>query len=955
MTTDTDFLRAVLPDDGKYCVTAIKNGNAKNIFVDDIDSIHAEAQKLVDDKANAFYAMATYSEDESGEFRRKQSQTKWLKSFWIDVDCGEGKPYANQTDGLLALRNFQEETELPTPFIINSGNGLHAYWLLKDYVDNARWTPVARKLKAACRKFGFDVDLSVMSDSARVLRIPDTCNFKDPENPKAVTVDQRGTMVTIEEFEALLDDLGLPKQRTPAKRVDMKDMSETAKALMGNKTSKFSKIARKSAKGEGCNAIKFILQRPQDVEEPLWRAGLSIAWACEDGEKAIHLMSKGHPDYDADDTVEKASLTLGPQRCETIREAYPDLCDGCTQTCTSPIQLGAEIKRDTSELFAAPDEVAQPEPDDSLNTQIVQKALYKPPFPYFRGANGGIYVEDRDADGEKVEKLIYENDLYAVKRIKDPNDGESIVMRLHLPQDGMSEFTLPAKKLMAGDSFRDILGAEGVVAGAKQMKDIMDYTIRFTKELQRKQKAEIARLQFGWTDDKEAIISGPYAYTSSGVKHNPASSTTASLIDPYTVKGDLETWKKSFNIFGRKGMEPLQLVALTGFGSMLMSFTGLAGATINLISNEAGTGKSSAGLAALSIWGSPDDSMLIEDDTHAARLHRVGVMNNFPVMTDEMTNIDASSLSNLVYAISQGRARHRMERDANRERKNLSTWRTIFLTNSNGSMMAKLAKAKARPDGEMMRLMEIHVDRVQIDGADAYIKQFQSNYGVAGQVYAPWLVKHRDRLPELVDKQKARFRKAIGERMAERFWINVYTCVLVGGRIAFKLGLHDYDMDELEKWMIESLLKLRGTVEAEITDASTLVGDFLMEHSNAILALGTKINPRTGDNIWMHSRSAKLIARFELEDNTMYISKKAFRDYCVNRQFTESEALKDCSNEDSPYRYVKSIKKRMMAGTNISAPAVACHVFKCSEEESAEIFSALEQEAASDDDGQMES
>ena len=56
---------------------------------------------------------------------------------------------------------------------------------------------------------------------------------------------------------------------------------------------------------------------------------------------------------------------------------------------------------------------------------------------------------------------------------KDPNDGESIVMRLHLPQDGMSEFVLPAKKLMAGDSFRDILGGQGVVAGAKQMKDII--------------------------------------------------------------------------------------------------------------------------------------------------------------------------------------------------------------------------------------------------------------------------------------------------------------------------------------------------------------------------------------------------------------------------------------------------------------------------------------------------
>lgn len=956
MTTDTDFLRAVLPDQGKYCVTGItKDGVAQNIFVDDIDSIHTEAQKLVDNKVNAFYAMATYREDESGEFRRKQAQTQWLKSFWIDVDCGEDKPYASQLRGLQALRDFQEETELPTPFIINSGNGLHVYWLLKEYVDNARWTPVARKLKAACKKFGFDVDRSVMSDSARVLRIPDTCNFKDPENPKAVTVDQRGTMTTIEEFEGILDTLGLPVQKTPTKRVDMSELSETAKALIGNKTSKFSKIVRKSVKGEGCNAIKEIVSNQAGIDEPLWRAGLAIAWACDDADKAIHIMSKRHPDYDPDETIEKASLTLGPYTCDTIREIEPDLCEGCTQKCTSPIQLGTEIKRDTSELFAEPDEHKVPEGDGSLNTQTVQKALYKPPFPYFRGANGGIYVEDRDADGEKVEKLIYDYDLYPVKRIKDPNDGESIVMRLHLPQDGMSEFTLPAKKLMAGDSFRDILGAEGVVAGAKQMKDIMDYTIRFTKELQRKQQAELARLQFGWADDKSAIISGPYAYTAKGTKHNPASSTTASLIDPFTIRGDLDTWKESFNLFKRKGMEPLQLVALTGFGSMLMSFTGLAGATINLISNQAGTGKSSAGLAALSVWGEPDAQMLIEQDTQASRLHRIGVMNNFPVMTDEMTNIDPSSLSNLVYAISQGRSRHRMERDANRERNNLSTWRTIFLTNSNGSMMAKLAKAKARPDGEMMRLMEIHVDRHQVNGADKLIDNFKHNYGVAGQIYAPWLVKNRDALPELVDKQKARFREAIGERMAERFWINIYTCVMVGGRIASKLGLHEYDMDALEKWMIDSLLKLRGDVEAEITDANSLVGDFLMEHSNAILALGTKINPRTGDNIWMHSRSAKLMARFELEDNTMYISKKAFRDYCVNRQFTESEALKDCSAEDSPYRYTKTIKKRMMAGTNISAPPVMCHEFKCSEEESAEIFKVLDKQDYEEDAGQVES
>jgi hypothetical protein len=954
MTTDTDFLRAVLPDQGTYCVTGIKNGVAKNIFVNDIDSIHEEAKKLVENKVNAFYAMATYREDESGELRRKQSQTQWLKSFWIDVDCGEGKPYANQTDGLIALRNFQEETELPTPFVINSGNGLHVYWLIKDYVDNARWTPVARKLKAACRKFGFDVDLSVMSDSARVLRIPDTCNFKDPENPKAVTVDQRGTMTTIEEFEAILDDLGLPKQRTPAKRVDMKDMSETAKALMGNKVSKFSTIVRKSLKGEGCNAIKEIVSNQEGIDEPLWRAGLAIAWACEDGEKAIHIMSKKHPDYDADETIEKASLTLGPYTCDTIREINPELCEGCTQKCTSPIQIGTEIKRATGDLFDAPDE--KPVGDGSLSTQSVQKALYKPPFPYFRGANGGIYVEERDADGDKVEKLIYDYDLYPVKRIKDPNDGESIVMRLHLPQDGMTEFILPAKKLMAGDSFRDILGGQGVVAGAKQMKDIMEYTIRFTKELQRKQKAEMARLQYGWADSKDTWVVGPTAYSKKGVQHNPASSTTSGMHDDFTPKGNLDLWKESFNMFTlRPNMEAQQLVALAGFGAPLMPFTGLVGgATINLVSNGSGTGKSSAGLAALSVFGNPQGTLMTKGDTYLARLHRLGVHNNLVAVSDEMTGMDASTLSNLLYSISQGRSRHRMEKDANRERHNSSTWKTIFCTNSNSSMMSVLSKAKARPDGEMMRLMEINSPQVFVPEGEKLMAQLDENYGVAGQVYAPWLVHHMEKLPALVDAQKERIRSEIGHQMAERFWVGTFACILGGGRASQGLGLHEFALRDLEDWAINQILIMRGEVKDEVVDADSLVGDFLMDHSNAILALGTKINPRTGDNIWMHSRSAKLMARFELEDNTMYIAKKAFREYCVNRQFTETEALKECSNENSNYRYVKTIKKRMMAGTNITAPAVACHVFKCSEEESAEIFSALEKASAKEDAGEME-
>ena len=950
MSPDTDFLTAVLPNQGTYCVTGIDSeGTTQNIFVDDIESMRTEAQKFVDNKINAFFALATYDKDEHGGFRRKQVNAHWVKSFWIDVDCGEDKPYPDQTAGLEALRKFQEDTGLPNPFIVNSGNGLHVYWLLTEYVSTEQWRPVARKLKAACKKFNFDVDRSVMSDSARILRVPNTFNFKNPDEPKEVVLDQKGETVSIGDFEAILDTLDLPVQRV-SKSVDMSSLSETAKSLLGNKTSKFKKLVRKSLNDNGCNAIKHIVLNQEDVDEPLWRAGLSIAWACEDGNEAIHLMSKKHPDYDPDETTEKASLTLGPYTCETISELAPELCAGCTQKCTSPIQLGTEVKRDTSALFDPPSE-EELEGDGSLPTQAVQQALYKPPFPYFRAANGGVYRQEGAGD-DAVDVTVYEYDLYPIKRVHDPNDGESVVFKLHLPQDGIREFTIPLKKMMATDSFRDFMGEQGVAGTVNQMKEIMNYSIKFTKELQKLHKAHEARLQFGWSKDKESFIVGNRAYVrNKKPEHNPASSTTADLIDQFVPQGSLGEWKDAVNVLNREGMEALQLAFGAGFGAPLMEFTGLSGCTINLISNESGTGKSTAGYLALSIFGNPKETALIADDTQLAKLHRLGVMNNLVCMSDEMTNLAPDILSNMLYSISQGRARHRMEKDRNRERKNISSWRTIFLTNSNASMMSKLSKAKARPDGEMMRLLEIHVKRVYVENADVAFDKVNNNYGVAGEIYAQWLVDNRDKIPEMYDRWCERMYKKLGKRMEERYWVKTLSVDLLGLYIAKKLGLHDFDLDALEDWVCRYLRALREEVRAEVVKASNLVGEFLMDNSNGIIAIGNRINPRSGDNIWMPPRAGKLVARFELEDNLMYIAKKAFREYCVDRQFTEAEALRDSQEEGSTFRYVKTIKKRMLAGTAISTPGVDAHVFQCSPEESAELFKTFEEEIASMPEG----
>ena len=60
------------------------------------------------------------------------------------------------------------------------------------------------------------------------------------------------------------------------------------------------------------------MENQQDISEPLWRAGLSIAKFCNDADKAVHKMSERHPEYSEHLTDEKVELIksflTGPTR-----------------------------------------------------------------------------------------------------------------------------------------------------------------------------------------------------------------------------------------------------------------------------------------------------------------------------------------------------------------------------------------------------------------------------------------------------------------------------------------------------------------------------------------------------------------------------------------------------------------------------------------------------------------
>jgi hypothetical protein len=98
------------------------------------------------------------------------------------------------------------------------------------------------------------------------------------------------------------------------------EINDLTRALMGNKQNRFATIWAKTEKDQGCQQLKKAVKEKETIEEPLWRAALSVAVHCVDGATAIHAISEGHEGYDPEETERKAAKTKGPYTCDAFEK-----------------------------------------------------------------------------------------------------------------------------------------------------------------------------------------------------------------------------------------------------------------------------------------------------------------------------------------------------------------------------------------------------------------------------------------------------------------------------------------------------------------------------------------------------------------------------------------------------------------------------------------------------------
>lgn len=931
MDTKT-FLETVLGDEGSYCVFATRATDDRKVqkFYPTIDALLHAACNFDDEGFDAYFALATFSEAGS----RTASNVNQLRAFFLDLDCGPTKDYETQKLAFDALRGFCKQLNLPRPTVVDSGRGIHVYWPLLMPVPRDTWLQGAEKLKALCRKHKLNADPVVTADSARVLRVPGTHNYKgDP--PKEVRIlGAVAEPVAFEAFYALLSaDIDLDDAFTAPKKYVPSEQDVIMQAIMGSSTNRFKTIMLKTVAGKGCAQLAEVVLNQENVPEPLWRAGLSIAKFCVDAEKAVHKISEKHPDYSPEETEKKVARIQGPYLCSRFDEYRPDVCPKCQHwgKLKSPIVLGKEVQEAEED-----DNIIIQPPLGVANAVPLQYIIPKYPSPFFRGKGGGVFKRTTKPDGEVEEKSIYYNDLYVVRRLRDPELGESVVMRLHLPKDGAREFTVPLSAVGAKDEFRKFLAMHGVAV--LNVAELMEYTMRWVSELQFKHEAEEARRQFGWSDEKaESFAMGNVLVHKDRVEINAPSGATVGLFPYFTPKGTLEGWKETMRFYNRPGMEPHQFMVGLSFGSVLMEFQPINAAAFHLYSKESGLGKTTGMLAGASIWGNPDLLMMQERDTFNSKMNRAEVYKNLPCYMDELTNTKPQDLSDFAYQLPSGLQRNRMGAKGNVERVRGKPWKTLFGTTGNTSMIERISMFKALPKAEAQRILEHRAERLDFATkaeTDQFAAAIKENYGHAAVPYLQYIMNDLESTKNLANSVQQKLDIESNLTAENRFWSAMVSRTITGLMLAKRAELIDWHIAPIVQWAIKVMKAAQTTVYEMNTDVESILTDYLAENYNSMLRIKSTDDARKGSTGLDHlitpeasPRGNTFVARYEYDVKKLYLLPKPLKEWCGKQQINYSGFVEGLKS--SRTKAVKS-KMRLARGTNMNLPPVDVLEIDCS-------------------------
>lgn len=912
---------------------------------------------------NSYFAQAAFSDAIMG---RKQANAAQFKAFWIDIDVGKARnSYPDRESAVAGLTEFVKSTRLQPTYIISSGMGFYAYWCLTEPISAARWKKMAMWFAEVLATKGMTVDPACTKDEARVLRMP--CTIHQKSGNKVEVMGNSKRLYDWQEFATLLYEVQPPSwqgvPQAPARETQGNALF-TSDYGMGNDTIR----AYAEPIVQNCEQIRTAGLG----SEPQWYAMMSVMKRCIDGYEWTHKLSaEDTARYDTAGTDAKYQHAPenSPCRCQTFNDLNPGVCTHCPHwgQLTSPIQLwrkqGSVSQAQVPHTGNSEAEAqAEPEPAQYDRLVLPNVAKYQPLSfnspEFFVDASGVHWLEPKKdkATGQYYteDQVITQAQLYYLKSIWSYDKGKSTRWHWFLlvtPDGRHTEVCLNAEVLASPQSMMAWFSSNNVFPtsgkfGAKVFMNFMNAYL--STVLNNKQLVEVGTFDtFGWKDANAStgqpagFACGEGLVTDNGVTTVAYTGVAEKLSQSLKARGTVDGWRPVADMYKTLDQKAAQLAVCMSFAAPLMKYgSGVAtSATFSMWSTQSGMGKTQLLRAAASVWGHPDGQFIQRQSSAVARMRQLAVLNNMPAFMDELTDVSDEDLYSLAYSLVGGMEKNKLRRNGV-EMMDTGTWNTVTFITSNKSIKEAVSNCAGDSAASIARVIEYECDFKSYMGMpevqayiNACIAQCATNYGVAGPNFMYNVMRHADRLATLTEQCE---KWALDNKFSndERFMAYPLALAIKAGRWACEWGLLDYDMDALEKWVLEVFVphNRKGTYTHVRTSQSILL-TYLMERQRNFLQVETDI--RTGEMpapnmpdpyVRIMPSHNDVFIRFATKENRLYIVKSDLTKWCKRAGLSVSNLVKTLKKEGIALQEVLANPGNGVA--TLSTPSINCFLLQ---------------------------
>lgn len=829
--------------------------------------------------------------------RRTRQNVSLSQVFYADLDV-KPEAYSDVNSAYQDILRFCGDVNLPQPsMMVVSGGGLHCYWRVDTPLRFQDWMPIAHALGQALRLKGVKCDTQCTVDAVRILRPPETLNYKyNPPKPVQLTAPPPYSIYSVDEIRQPLLPFAGPTL-VAGTHVQNPSPKPATNALVHNFTAGLTQSAPPvdlyAIADQGCEVMADALDTHGALHsQPLWSL---LAFACtfdETPDETFLEMSSGHPGYVEALALQKlqekknsrANFNQGWPKCTSFA-VETSACRACQHwgKVNSPLNLMSLVQH-------------------AQGLAALQANVNRLPPNYFVDLQTGhLCTNVTDVKGATQKQTVLE---YPVGEAWLMDGGTGLILEVII--SGKTVLIPVPSTLSTGADIGKLFTKVGATIRHEHWyKHVRDFVMAWINLLQKSSNKAIKLRKMGW--DGETFTYGPYTY-------EPGGKTEVAYSEPiqhYTPTGALQPWLNAVKLVTDQKRPAIEAIVATAFAGPIVKLMGAETPMVTCYSTESGTGKSTSMKIAQAVWGHPIGARNGLSDTSNFLMHKVANLQHLPVYYDEIkTDKEEEKLVAIAFQIGQGAEKARLNQLS--QAQDRKTFASMLVAAANASIADMITEATSSTSAGAVRVFELDVPigppTVPTSVADRILSKLEDNYGRAGELYAEYIVTHRVTIETMLDKVGAHFRNVLSTTQEERFWLTAMTSIYVGAFLANVSVGTSFDLPALEQYLIGEIYNLRNMRNTAVRDItktdklddligymlSTIKGKNLLE-TDIITVQGSNPTVKLRMQMETVNRLGDVWAQWAIDMGIVRVKQAQFRQWLRDQRYDQRHVVKELS------------------------------------------------------------